>query len=80
MEARLKLVSVGGTFDALHIGHHALLLEAFNVAERVIIGLTSDEFARAMHKDHHVDCYEKRLKELKQFLSENGLLGRADII
>ncbi|MBS7638685.1 pantetheine-phosphate adenylyltransferase [Candidatus Bathyarchaeota archaeon] len=80
MEARLKLVSVGGTFDALHIGHHALLLEAFNVADRVIIGLTSDEFARAMHKDHHVDCYEKRLRELKQFLSENGLLERAEII
>jgi pantetheine-phosphate adenylyltransferase len=80
MEARLKLVSVGGTFDVLHIGHHALLLEAFNVADKVIIGLTSDEFARAMHKDHPVDCYQKRLRELEIFLSERGLLERAEII
>ncbi len=73
-------MSVGGTFDVLHVGHHALLLEAFKVAERVLIGLTSDEFAREMHKDHPVDCYEKRLKELKGFLSERGLQERAEII
>lgn len=77
---RLRLVSVGGTFDVLHVGHKSLLLEAFEVADSVIIGLTSDEFAEALHKNHHMDCYEKRLAELRGFLGEKGLLKRARII
>lgn len=80
MEKRLKLVSVGGTFDVLHIGHKMLLKEAFEVSERVLIGVTSDEFARELHKPHVVDCYEKRLAELKKFLSKNNLLERAIIV
>ncbi|MBS7619542.1 phosphopantetheine adenylyltransferase [Candidatus Bathyarchaeota archaeon] len=80
MEKRLKLVSVGGTFDVLHIGHKMLLKEAFEVSERVLIGVTSDEFARELHKPHIVDCYEKRLAELKKFLSEHNFLERAIIV
>jgi len=80
MEKRLRLVTVGGTFDALHMGHIFLLQEAFEVADRVIIGLTSDEFARELHKPHHIDCYQKRLGELQKFLTENGLLEKAEII
>lgn len=78
-EKRLRLVSLGGTFDALHIGHYFLLQEAFDVADRVVIGITSDEFARELHKPHHIDCYEKRLADLKRFLEERGLLDRAEI-
>ncbi|RLI09230.1 phosphopantetheine adenylyltransferase [Candidatus Bathyarchaeota archaeon] len=80
VDKRLRLVSVGGTFDALHKGHWFLLEEAFKVADRVIIGLTTDEFARELHKPHHIDCYEKRLADLKRFLAERGLLHRAEII
>ena len=80
IDRRLRLVSVGGTFDALHKGHWFLLLEAFKVADRVIIGLTTDEFAWELHKPHHVDCYEKRLADLKRFLAEQGLLNRSEII
>lgn len=79
-DRRLRLVTVGGTFDALHKGHWLLLEEAFEVADRVLIGLTTDEFARELHKPHHVDCYSKRLADLKRFLVERGLLPRAEII
>jgi len=48
IERRLRLVTVGGTFDALHKGHWFLLEEAFKVAEKVLIGLTTDEFAEAL--------------------------------
>ena len=49
-----KLVGVAGTFDMLHKGHKALLRKAFEVGERVVIGLTTDEFAARMHKPHEV--------------------------
>jgi pantetheine-phosphate adenylyltransferase len=42
---RFQVVATGGTFDEIHAGHIALLARAFEVGERVIIGVTSDEFA-----------------------------------
>ena len=79
VDKRLRLASVGGTFDALHKGHWFLLEEAFKLSDRVLIGLTTDEFAREFH-NHYLDCYEKRLSELKRFLRERGLSHRAEII
>ncbi|KON29532.1 hypothetical protein AC482_06240 [miscellaneous Crenarchaeota group-15 archaeon DG-45] len=80
VERRLRLASVGGTFDALHKGHWFLLEEAFKVARRVVIGLSTDAFAEALHKPHYIDCYEKRLADLKQFLDARGFLDRAEIV
>ncbi len=79
-DKRLRLVSVGGTFDALHKGHWFLLEEAFKVADKVVIGLSTDEFAKALHKPHHTDCYEKRHEDLNRFLMERDLLKRAEIM
>jgi pantetheine-phosphate adenylyltransferase len=39
-------VATGGTFDWLHAGHRRLLEKSFEVGDEVVIGLTSDEFAR----------------------------------
>jgi pantetheine-phosphate adenylyltransferase len=41
---RYRLAVLGGTFDHLHVGHHALLGTAFRVGETVAIGLTTDRF------------------------------------
>jgi pantetheine-phosphate adenylyltransferase len=37
-------VAVGGTFDRFHQGHRILLEKAFQIGEKVLIGVTSDEF------------------------------------
>ena len=79
MKGRFRVVCVGGTFDELHKGHRALLMKAFEVGEYVWIGLTTDEFASRLGKNHEVAPYEVRLKELKQFLKREGLLSRAKI-
>lgn len=48
---RFKVVVVGGTFDRLHKGHKALIAKAFEVGEHVVIGVTSDDFARRIGKE-----------------------------
>lgn len=80
LEKLISVVTVGGTFDVLHKGHWFLLEEAFNVAERVLIGLTTDRFVARMGKSHPVEGYEGRLVELERWLGSRGFLGRAEII
>jgi pantetheine-phosphate adenylyltransferase len=77
---RLKLVSVGGTFDVMHKGHWFLLEETFNVGEKAIVGITTDEFAAKMKKNHKVDTYANRLADVKEFLEEKGYLERAELV
>ena len=79
MDKRLNLVVVGGTFDVFHKGHSMLLEEAFKIGDRVVIGLTTDDFAANLHKAHKLDCYAKRKKHLIRFLSERGLEKRTEI-
>jgi len=80
MQERFNVVAVGGTFDELHKGHKALLKKAFEVGQRVLIGLCSDEFVKQMEKQHEVAPYQDRLEGLKSFLRENGLLQKAEIV
>jgi len=77
---KLRLVAVGGTFDRLHVGHMTLILKAFEVGERVLIGLSTDEFARRMGKPADVEPYEVRLRELREFLRKRSLEHRAEIV
>jgi pantetheine-phosphate adenylyltransferase len=74
------IVAMGGTFDVLHRGHRKLLKQAFAIGRRVMIGVTTDEFARTLHKPHRFDPYPKRKKDLERLLSRWGVLSRAEIV
>ena len=63
-----KKVVMGGTFEALHPGHKALLKRAFKLG-RVTIGLTSDAFALKLKK-RKVKGFEERKKELKSLIKK----------
>ena len=80
MQKRFKTVGVGGTFDELHKGHRSLLMKAFEVGEHVMIGMSSDAFVQRLKKPHVTARYEQRLKEVRSFLNEKGLLKKARII
>ena len=80
MAKKFRTVGLGGTFDELHKGHRALLIKAFDMGERVIIGVSSDEFARKMNKPHRTARYEQRTRVLRGFLKDQGMLQRAEII
>ena len=73
-------MGIGGTFDLFHSGHLALLIKAFEVGNRVLIGLCSDGFVEKLRKPHRIASYAKRLEELKKLLRENGFLERAEIM
>lgn len=78
--SRFKMIAVGGTFDEFHKGHRVLILKAFEVGARVLIGLCTDDFAKKLRKMHEVAPYEERLNELRSYLRKNELLHRAEIL
>jgi cytidyltransferase-like protein len=77
---QFKKVAVGGTFDELHKGHKALLRKAFEIGEKILIGLSSDDFASKMNKPHITATYEERLRELQAFLEELKAIHRVEVV
>jgi pantetheine-phosphate adenylyltransferase len=77
---KFKKVAVGGTFDELHRGHKALLDMAFEVGEKVVIGLSSDNFVSKMGKPHKTASYDERRRELAAFIEASGLDGKVEIV
>ncbi len=80
MDRKFSTVLVGGTFDEFHKGHRKLIMTAFVAGERVMIGLSSDDLARELRKEHEIATYEQRLRELRAFLRRQKVLERAKIV
>ncbi len=66
---RYSRVATGGTFDGLHAGHRRLLERSFELGEEVVIGLTSDEFARKQGKSPN-HSFKERRAGLAAFIGE----------
>ena len=80
--SQFSLVAMGGTFDIIHRGHITLLSNAFEISDKVIIGLTSDEFAQKRGKTVS-NNYEKRLANLtetifKEFPNSSFQISKLD--
>ncbi|MGC8609043.1 MAG: phosphopantetheine adenylyltransferase, partial [Thermoplasmata archaeon] len=60
---------VGGTFSILHRGHKTLLEEAIKTGEKVIIGLTSDEYAEK-NKIYPPVKYSIRYRNLYSYMEK----------
>lgn len=68
-------VCLGGTFDILHVGHEALLGNAFDLGdEEVIVGITSDRMARRSRKV--VNSLAVRRRNLEAYLGRKRWRGR----
>ena len=63
------IVATGGTFDILHKGHYMLLQKAFEIGNKVIIGVSSDEYVTLKNKKI-INHYSIRLTNLKNFIKE----------
>jgi pantetheine-phosphate adenylyltransferase len=55
-------------------------MKAFEVGERVLLGLSSDQLARELRKNHEISTYEERLAELREFLKKEGVSDRVKIV
>jgi pantetheine-phosphate adenylyltransferase len=75
---KYKTVATGGTFDHIHRGHVALLTKSFDTGNTVVIGVTSDAFARKEGKTPD-QSYEVRLGALEDLIRKK-FPGRKYII
>ena len=72
MTDKFNVVATGGTFDVIHIGHLALLSKAFEQGKKVVIGVSSDEFADTVRgKGKITHTYEQRVANLRQVIQAN---------
>jgi pantetheine-phosphate adenylyltransferase len=79
---KFPVVATGGTFDEIHAGHIALLSKAFQAGKKVIIGVSSDEFAKKRGKrlNHSFDQRVENLKWMikKEFGDMNYEIAKLD--
>ena len=66
----MTVAAVAGTFNVLHEGHKALIKRAFDVADEVVIGMTSDRMASV----NRSVCVPMaiRMKEVEEYASNLG--------
>ncbi len=60
---------IGGTFNALHLGHKYYIKLAFDFADEVFILLSSDEYARVC-KSYEVNPYPTRATSIKNYIDQ----------
>lgn len=69
--SQFDLVATGGTFDEIHAGHRELLTRAFSLGKRVVIGVSSDNFAETKKgKNRLRHRFESRVTGLVQFIHD----------
>src|ERR671923_1351616 len=82
LEEKFPIVATGGTFDEIHVGHIALLAKAFQVGNKVIIGVSSDKFAakRGKKLNHNFEARVANLKKTikKEFGDVNYEIAKLD--
>ena len=78
---KYKLVGVSGTFSPpLHLGHMTLIRKAFEISEKVMIGITIDEMTKNKTLSNLIPSLKIRKENVVNFLKENNFSERAIII
>jgi len=70
-----RIVTGGGTFDTLHEGHQEYIRIVFEYADRVLLYVSSDEYAKAQ-KVYEVKPYYLRVKRLENFIINKLRINR----
>lgn len=76
----MSYVLIGGTFDNLHRGHREIIKRAFEIGDKVLVCMTSDDMVKGKPMSEKIESYDKRLEKVRGYLRDNGWMGRADIV
>lgn len=72
----MKRILTYGTFDLLHIGHVRIIKRAKSLGDKLIVGLSSDEF-NSLKGKKAVYSYQER-KEILESLEDVDLVIKED--
>ncbi|MBI4226031.1 pantetheine-phosphate adenylyltransferase, partial [Candidatus Roizmanbacteria bacterium] len=74
---QFKHLVFAGTFDYLHIGHKRLLDRAFELAEKVSIGITTEKLYKSKPLANLIQTWQVRRRAVTEYLRERNWLKRA---
>lgn len=75
---KYRLAACGGTFDHFHRGHRKFLKFALQNADKLVIGITSDNYPD--NKREEIEHFSIREKSVVSFLDKVQALDRAEIV
>lgn len=79
-----NLIVCGGTFDHFHKGHESFLKLAFPLGSKVIVGITSDQYAGNSKLEARsligIETFEKRKGAVSEFIKREKVLDKTEII
>ncbi len=77
---KFEHITIAGTFDRLHAGHTSFIEHAFNVAEKVSIAITAEDFPHTKLLQNIIEPYDVRKKTLAEYISQKKYTKRSAII
>lgn len=79
MMKKYKFTVSGGTFDHFHRGHCEFLRFALSICDKLLVGLTTDEYVRQQKIGWKPESYKTRKQALEDFLVRKKVQGRVEI-
>src|SRR3989344_2552580 len=76
---KYNLVVCGGTFDHFHKGHKEFLRYALSIGNKVLIGLTTDNFVKTKDDGEWIEAYKLRKENLDKFILQEKTEHRLQI-
>lgn len=76
---KYDLIASGGTFDLLHKGHKSFLSQVVKLADKVIIGVTSDSYVSKFKNDNFED-FKIREKNVYEYLKTLSAPNKIEIL
>jgi len=74
------LAALGGTFDHFHKGHQKFLVYASFLAEKIIIGITSNQMVENKAFAQAIEPFKKRKRAVKDFLKTKSLENQVQLV
>lgn len=75
-----KKIALGGTFDHFHKGHQLFLLFAAELAEQLVIGVTTEVMIKSKVMVEAIEPFEVRAEAVKAFCRSLPLKNKVDVV